>query len=310
MKKLNNSNFFPTITRARNYLIKKVFPICQLLGFHVLANHYYSPIPDTRTLKDRLWLKHSELVGIDINEKKQLELLSTFISSYKTEYQNFPVKATSIPYEYYVNNPYFGNVDGEVLYCMIRHFKPKRIIEIGSGYSTCLSAQAVLKNKQEDNNNECKLLAIEPYPNEIIINGFPGLSKVVRKKVQNVPLSDFQKLQANDILFIDSSHVLKIGSDVQYEYLEILPRLNIGVIVHFHDIFLPTEYPREWVLKDQIFWNEQYLLQSFLTYNNNFEVLWAGKYMRLNHPDKLKRAFSSNFSGEQWPVSFWIRRTN
>jgi len=131
---------------------------------------------------------------------------------------------------------------------------------------------------------------------------------LIPKKVQDIPLSEFKKLSENDILFIDSSHVLKIGSDVQYLYLEVLPRLNKGVIVHAHDIFLPAEYPKEWVLKNYIFWNEQYLLQAFLAFNNSFEVLWAGSYMHLRHPDKLEEAFSSYKRDKIWPSSFWIRK--
>jgi len=191
---------------------------------------------------------------------------------------------------------------------MIRHFKPKKIFEIGSGNSTYLSAHAILKNKEEDNDYECELVAIEPYPNDILKAGFPGLSKLIPKKAQDIPLSEFKKLLENDILFIDSSHVLKIGSDVQYEYLEILPRLNKGVIIHVHDIFLPTEYPKEWVLKDYRFWTEQYLLQAFLAFNNSFEVLWAGSYMHLRYPDKLEEVFSSYKRDERWPGSFWIRK--
>jgi len=171
-----------------------------------------------------------------------------------------------------------------------------------------LSAQAILKNEEEDNDYECELVAIEPYPNDILKAGFPGLSKLIPKKVQDIPLSEFKKLSENDILFIDSSHVLKIGSDVQYEYLEILPRLNKGVIVHAHDIFLPAEYPKEWILKDYRFWTEQYLLQAFLSFNDSFEVLWGGSYMHLRHPDKLEEAFSSYKRDERWPGSFWIRR--
>ena len=190
---------------------------------------------------------------------------------------------------------------------MIRHFKPKRIFEIGSGNSTYLSAQAVLKDK-EDNGHKCELIAVEPYPNDVLKAGFPGLSELISTKIQDIPLSEFNKLKENDILFIDSSHVLKIGSDVQYEYLEILPRLNKGVIVHLHDIFLPAEYPREWVLKDYRFWTEQYLLQAFLAFNDNFEVLWAGSYIHLKHPDKLEAAFSSYKRDERLPGSFWIRK--
>ncbi len=296
--------------RFRQFSYRKLFPFWEKLGFHITPNHYYQPIPDTRTLKDDLWLKQSELVGIDINEEAQINLLSYFSSQFKEEYESFPRTKTSIPYQYYLLNDSFGPVDGEILYCMIRHFKPKRIIEIGSGNSTYLSAQAILKNKEEDNNYECELIAIDPYPNDILKAGFPGLSKLISKKVQDIPLSEFKKLTENDILFIDSTHVLTIGSDVQYEYLEILPRLNKGVIVHIHDIFLPAEYPKEWVLKEYRFWTEQYLLQAFLTFNDRFEVLWAGSYMHLKHPDKLKAAFSSYTykRAKDWPVSFWIRR--
>jgi len=294
------------LARARDYLVKKMFNLCQELGFHITLNHFYSPIPDTRLLKDNLWTKPSELVGLNINEKEQLKLLTFFSSHFKIEYDAFPTNKTPYPYEYYIDNPNFGSVDAEILWCIIRHFKPHRILEIGSGFSTLLSAQAILKNKQDNNNYECELVTIDPYPNKIIENGFPGLSKVIPKKVQDVSLTEFQKLQKNDILFIDSSHVLKIGNDVQYEYLEVLPRLNKGVIVHSHDIFLPVEYHKNWVLKDHVFWNEQYLLQSFLTFNDTFEVLWAGTYMHLNNPEQLQKAFRSY--KREMPASFWIRR--
>ena len=219
--------------------IKKTFPFWQMLGFHITPVHFYEPIPETRKLKDNLWQKHSQLIGININEKKQLELLSLFISKFKKEYETFPKNRTQVqaPYQYYINNGVFESVDGEILYCMIRYFKPRRIIEIGSGNSTYLSAQAILKNKEE-NGVECELIAIEPHPNVVLERGFSGLSKLIKKEVQDLDLALFSKLKENDILFIDSSHVLKIGSDVQYEYLEILPRLNKGVIVHIHDIFL------------------------------------------------------------------------
>ena len=294
--------------RIGNIIFKKLFTLWERLGFHITINHFYEPIPDTRTLKDDLWEKQSELVGIGMNEKSQIDLLSLFSSKFKKEYENFPRNETSILYQYYVDNRGFESVDGEILYCMIRHFKPKRFIEIGSGNSTYLSAQAILKNKEEDNAYECELVAIEPYPNDILKAGFPGLSKLVSKKVQDIPLSEFRKLRENDILFIDSSHVLKIGSDVQFEYLEILPRLHTGVVVHLHDIFLPAEYPKEWVLEKYIFWTEQYLLQAFLTFNDSFKVLWAGSYMHLKHPDKLEASFSSYKREERWPGSFWIRK--
>jgi len=289
---------------------KRLFHIWEKKGYHVTPVHFYEPIPDARTLSNDIWLKQSQLVGIDVNEQRQINLLGEFSSKFKDEYDRFPSHKTPVPYQYYIKNGQFESVDGEILYCMIRHFKPRRILEIGSGYSTCLSAQAILKNKEENNNYQCELVAIEPHPNEILKAGFAGLSRLLPEKVQDVPLAEFERLTENDILFIDSSHVLKIGSDVQYEYLEILPRLNKGVIVHVHDIFLPAEYSKEWVLKYHRFWTEQYLLQAFLIFNDHFEVLWAGNYMHLKHPDKLQRAFGSyKRDEEKGRKSFWIRKT-
>lgn len=178
-----------------------------------------------------------------------------------------------------------------------------------SGFPTYLSAEAVRRNGEEDRSYQCELVAIEPYPNETLKAGFPGLSSLIPKEVQEVPLTEVMKLTANNILFIDSSHVLKIGNDVQYEYLSILPRLNKGVIIHVHDIFLPAEYPKEWVLQERRFWTEQYLLQAFLAFNESFEVLWAGSYMHLNHSGKLEASFSSYNRSKTLPGSFWIRRT-
>lgn len=257
----------PLLGTISSMLFIRLFRVWEQMGFHVTRKHFYEPIPDTSTLANDLWLRQSELVGIDMNEQKQ----------------------------------------SEILYAMIRYFKPKRIVEIGSGDSTMLSAQAILKNEQESG-IKGDLIAVEPYPNETLRRGFPGLTKLIASKVEQVDLGEFAKLQENDILFIDSSHVLKIGSDVQYEYLEILPRLNKGVIVHIHDIFLPMEYRKEWVLKQLRFYNEQYLVQAFMTFNNAYEVLWAASYMHLKHSDKLQEAFGSYSRETVWPGSFWIRR--
>lgn len=286
--------------------IRRTFHFWQRHGVHVVPNHFYQPIPDTRTLPDKLWQKPSEMVGIDMQDDAQQALLSSFVARFRAEYESFPREQTGVPHRYFVNNGAFESVDGEILYCMVRHFKPRRIYEIGSGNSTYLSAQAVLKNREEG--HDCELVAFEPYPNEILRAGFPGLARLAPVKAQDIPLDTFAELEEGDILFIDSSHVLKIGSDVQYEYLEILPRLRRGVVVHIHDIFLPAEYPRKWVVESRTFWTEQYLLQAFLTFNDRFRVLWGGSYMHLGHADKLEAAFSSYTRQARWPGSFWMQR--
>src|SRR5690606_33408648 len=122
------------------------------------------------------------------------------------------------------------------------------------------------------------------------------------------PIEFFSQLGENDILFIDSSHVLHATSDVRYEYLEILPTLKPGVLVHIHDILLPADYFRSWLVTDLHFWNEQYLLQAFLAFNESFRTLWAGSYMHLKHPKALERAFGHYDSSVRWAGSYWIRR--
>jgi predicted O-methyltransferase YrrM len=293
-------------------LFSRIFALCEKLGFHITRNHFYEPIPDTRTLKEQLWLRQSQLVGIDINEQKQIEMINQFLR-FKNEYDNFPKNRTSKAWQFYANNPHFGPVDAEVLYCIIRHFQPKKIIEIGCGYSTYLSAEAILKN-EEESRFRADLIAVDPNPNRVMKSGFPGLSRLITEKIEDVDLEEYKALKENDILFIDSSHVLKIGNDVYHEYLEILPRLNKGVIIHIHDIFYPCEYPKIWVLKMRRFWNEQYLVQAFLAFNNAFEVLWCGSYMHLKHHDKLAEAFSSYNRATVWSTyrpgatSIWIRK--
>ncbi len=169
-------------------------------------------------------------------------------------------------------------------------------------------AEALLRNAAERSGPAAGVTVIDPHPNEVVRAGFPGLGEVLDEAVEEVPLRRFGALRPNDVLFIDSSHVLRIGGDVQFLYLEVLPRLAPGVLVHIHDIFLPAEYPKRWVLEQFRFLSEQYLLQAFLAFNGEFEVLWAGQFMHLRHPDDLARAFPSYERNRTSPGSFWIRR--
>lgn len=282
---------------------KRYFHLWEARGYHVTPNHYHEPVPNLGGLSDALWQRRSDLVGIELNVEEQLRLLDDLSAAYKKDYESFPREEISEPHRYYVNNKAFESVDGEMFYCLIRHFKPRKIFEIGGGHSTYLAAEAI-----GDSGQPCELTVFEPYPGKILKKGFPGLHRTVQVKAQDVPLSEFEGLRKNDFLFIDSSHVVRIGSDVQYLVLEVLPRLHPGVLVHFHDIFLPSEYPKDWVKEERRFWTEQYLLQAFLIFNGAFKVLWAGSYMHLRHPDKLEAAFSSYKRSEQWPGSFWIQR--
>lgn len=288
------------LNRLFNRIIKRTFPIWQQLGVHVIPNHFYEPIPDTRYLPNKLWVKRLNLQGLDFREKEQLKLLNEF-KTYKKEYSLFPLQKKEDGF--FINNGMFESVDAEVLYYMVRDYKPSKVIEVGSGFSSLLIAQARAENKAKS-----KHIIIDPYPSNIYENKQFEFSNVIKKPVQDVSLKTFGQLGKNDILFIDSSHIVKIGSDVQYEILEILPRLKKGVIIHFHDIFLPNEYPKKHVLEGKNFWNEQYFLHTFLMFNPSFRILWAANYMHAKHSRELSSAFKS-YNKTRNPGSFWIRRT-
>ena len=279
-------------------------------GFHVTPVHFYQPIPDTRTLPKTLWDKPSQLVGIDMNESMQLDLLRKHFPRFRSEYEQFPTEPTGNLHHFHLDNDLFGGLDALVAYCMVRHFQPRLIIEIGGGFSTLLLTEAAAKN------NTSALICIEPFPQKFLKQGFPGLHRLIEKKVEDIDLEFFSELRSGDILFIDSSHTVKIGGDVNYLFLEVLPRLEPGVIVHIHDIFLPFEYRRDWVLNEFRFWTEQYLLQAFLTFNSEFEVLMANSYLAHGYLEHLKAAFPSLeklrttvSNSVRWGGgSFWMRR--
>lgn len=301
-----------------------LFNAFQAQGVHVVPNHFYSPVPDTRRIPDRLFAQPSEMPGIDLDLPGQRALMNDFRARFGAEFDAFradPLSPADPPGAFSLDNGMYGPIDAEVLYGMVRANKPRRIVEIGSGYSTRLSAMAILANQREDPAYTCDLTCIEPYPSDALRAGFPGLSRLIVEPVEQIPLSTFAGLGQNDILFIDSSHVLKIGSDVQYEFLELLPRVGVGAIVHVHDIFFPFDYPRQWVYGAQRFWTEQYLLQTFLMFNDRFKTLWCGTAALHAYPDDVARCFPSYprelaRPGGRWakgqvcvtPASFWMRR--
>jgi predicted O-methyltransferase YrrM len=284
----------------------KYFELWQSHGFHVSPSDNYQPIPDTRVLPVSLWDRVSDLPGMDMREEAQKQLLSKIVSRFKDEYAAIPEGASTPEFHFYRGNVAFEAVDAEMLFGLIRLLKPRRMYEIGSGFSTLLAADALRRNIMDG--CPCRFVAIDPYASAQFEAALPSGVELWRVPVQEVALSEFQSLGENDILFIDSSHVCKIGSDAQFLFLEVLPRIRPGVVVHMHDIFMPLEYPKQWVLDWHRFWNEQYLLQTFLSFNTTFEVLWAGQWMQIKYPDLLMKAFPSYKAGVS-AGSFWFRRT-
>ncbi|WP_343304450.1 class I SAM-dependent methyltransferase [Chitinophaga niabensis] len=272
-------------------------------GIFPLTDHYYEPLINPAKYLNPALRENRNLTGIDLNDQGQLNLLQRF--NYNEELLSFPEKKRN-ELEYAYDNDSFKSGDAEYLFSMVRHFKPNRIIEIGSGNSTLLVAAAIKRNSQESGDYKCAHICIEPYEQ-------PWLEKldaeIIRKRVEEIDLDFFGTLKENDILFIDSSHIIRPQGDVLFEYLTLLPTLNKGVIVHVHDIFTPNDYLHEWIFTRHLFWNEQYLLEAFLSFNSKFEVIGAVNYLSHHY----KEAFSEKcpaFAREQnrEPGSFWMRR--
>ncbi|MDJ0793842.1 MAG: class I SAM-dependent methyltransferase [Woeseiaceae bacterium] len=270
------------------------------VGVFPIIDHYYEPQFDYRN--PDLGIRHDRnLRGIVWNTDGQLDTLSRF--RFSEELADVPQESAGTG-DYYLNNAQFGSGDAEVWYQVIRAFKPKRIIEIGSGYSTLMAIKATKKNRETDAAYRCEHICIEPYERRWLEES--GVT-VVRERVETLPMSFFAQLEESDILFIDSSHIIRPGGDVLFEYLELLPSLNKGVIVHIHDIFSPNDYPEDWLHDMVKFWNEQYVLEAFLTHNTSWEILAALNYLSQHHYDKLKAAAPFMTPARQ-PGSFYIRK--
>lgn len=280
-------------------------PVCKRIllnvGVFPVQDHYYEPQFNHASLKDPL-NRDRNLAGIRWNSQEQLALLDSL--TYADELRDIPQEKPA-KIEFYLNNGSFCGGDAEFWYQLIRSKKPKRIFEIGSGNSTLMARKAIAKNQQQDPDYRCKHVCIEPY--EMPWLEQTGVS-VLRKKVEDMELSFFSELEENDVLFIDSSHIIRPQGDVLFEYLELVPSLNKGVIVHVHDVFSPRNYPAKWVVDEVRFWNEQYLLEAFLSENACWSILGALNYLHHHHPAALKRV-TPFIQPHNEPGSFYIQKT-
>jgi hypothetical protein len=279
-------------------------PLCRRVlmqvGVFPIRNHYFEPLFDTRALKRPLDQSRN-LPGINWNVDEQLHLLESFC--FNDELKGIPDSRTG-DLVFHFNNVSFECGDAEYLYNLIRLKKPARVFEIGSGNSTLMVIKAIDRNKTENSEYLCKHLCIEPYEK-------PWLEKtgvnVVRQPAEEVDRKIFAELEENDILFIDSSHIIRPQGDVLFEYLELLPTLRVGVIVHIHDIFSPSDYPKAWVKDEVRLWNEQYLLEAFLTCNRDWKIIGALNYLHHNNYEQL-RAKCPYLTFDCEPGSFYIQK--
>lgn len=250
-------------------------------GF-VPPGHYYSPIPpfdEIRRDEARIFGSVSRAIaGIDLHEDEQLALLEQFAKLYPS----IPFRDQATPgLRYHYDNQSYAYSDGVMLHCMLRHLKPKRLIEVGSGFSSCVT----LDTNDLFLDGSMQTTFIEPYPEllmSLTSDADRARIRIIPKRLQDVDLDVFASLQSGDVLFIDSTHVSRIDSDVNRVFFDILPSLAPGVLVHFHDIFYPFEYPKEWVRFGRA-WNEMYLLRAFLQYNTTFRVVLMNTYLAHFH---------------------------
>jgi len=272
-------------------------------GFQIRTSHYYEPTYRESDLPADTNVERS-LPAIDLGEAGQLALLRE--CRFADELRAIPLEQAN-PTEFGYRNPSYSFGDAEMLYNIIRLKRPSRIIEIGSGHSTLMAQHAIAANRRHDASYGCEHVCIEPYE-------MPWLERtgvtVLRERVEKLDLALFDTLGKDDILFIDSSHVIRPWGDVLKEIHEIIPRLASGVIIHVHDIFTPRDYPEPWLRTERRLWNEQYLLEAFLAFNRAFEVLSALNWLKHNHFDALAAAcpmLAEHPDAE--PGAFWFRRS-
>lgn len=267
--------------------------------------HFASTIPSGRQIRrnaDTLFdADVGELPGIELHEQRQLTLLQSF----KDYYEEFPFPANPDGnHRYYHNNNYFRFYDGFVLYAILRQMKPRRILELGSGFSSAL----VLDVNDRHFDNNLALTFVEPYPqrlNELIRHADRTQCEIIEKNIEDVSDKVAAHLESGDVLFVDTSHVLRIGGDLSRIFNEIIPNVPVGGIVHIHDIFWPFEYPRNVIMTGRL-WNESYIARAFLQFNTSFEILFWNDFVAHRYPQQLHRDFPR--CADDTGASLWLRR--
>ena len=270
--------------------------------------HYYSPVYDPRELaeeprRSQIWPPQPrDTAGVDWREQEQVALCTGPFA--EQQRLRFIDDESADPTEYFTSNDQYPALDAWALEAMIRHHRPKRFVEVGSGFSSLVTARV----NRELFDGAIDFVCVEPYPRRFLVDGVPGIGGLRVEKVQDTPLDVFTSLRPDDILFVDTSHVVKTGGDVPWIYNEVLPRLAPGVVVHIHDICVPGDYPSSWVL-DGWGWNETYLVHAFLTFNAGFAVRFSSSLMVQRRRDALLRAFPDYGEHEKRAgSSLWVQR--
>jgi predicted O-methyltransferase YrrM len=273
------------------------------VGVQVLRASYDSPVPRVRDLPSSVFERDSPMRGIDWDPAAQMDWVEAELGPYLPEFRPAPDPDAPTG-RFRLDNVTFDRVDAELLYAIVRWAKPAKLLELGSGYSTLVSVDALARNAAEGGPGE--LACLDPYPSPHVL-ARPDIAPLVREvAAQEVSEEEVAALGERDVLFVDTSHTVKIGGDVNRIVLDLLPLVRPGVLVHFHDVFLPRDYSRGHLAGGH-YWNEQYLVQAFLSGNRDWEVLVSGMALAVAEPERLGALIPSFHPGVS-PGSIWLRR--
>ena len=278
--------------------------LARSLGYDLVRRHYYSPVPDLDLVPADGWTSASKLCGVAFDVRAGLRFLHQELNQFIAEYRPARTK-TANPREFYLENGFYESFDAETLYAMVRLLRPRRVIELGSGFSSLVIADGRERNDCSSDPSGHQIY--DPHPRGDMLALLHEFAAFEQLAATQIPLERFTVLEAGDVLFVDTTHTVKFGGDVNRIVLDVLPLLARGVYVHFHDIFLPWEYPKEFVLERRFYWAEQYLLQAFLAFNAEFEVVFGTHALKRAYPDAITELVPSA-SQARWPSAFWLRR--
>jgi hypothetical protein len=289
--------------RGRSAAVRLLSRPLRRAGFDLEVRTFYSPIPDLTRIGDEVWNRRSPLPAIDFDLEHQLSYLTGELGGYLGEFRP-PREPSRDRMQFHLDNGLFGAGDAEILYATVRANRPAMILELGAGFSTLVSAAAVRANRSQG--HESRLISCDPYASPGAASAVDGLAELRPIAAEELDAEVFDGLGRGDILFIDSSHTVKVGGDVVHLLCEVLPRLRAGVLVHVHDIYLPYEYPREWFHHNRWYWAEQYLLQALLCGNSRFEILIAAYALWREEHSRLVAEIPTLDSSAP-PLSLWMR---
>lgn len=270
-------------------------------GYHLQPNDFYTPLNDLAFLEANrdLWSGAPALDVITWQPDRQMKVAAE-VGRFAEELRDVPARST-VAGEFCWDNGFWNNSDALVQYGLVRSRQPRRYVEIGCGWSSLLLARALARNE-----HPCHVDLVEPYGNDALLSTLPATWTRHRTILQRAPFAIVDRLEPGDVLFYDGSHCAKVASDVNWFFFRVLPRVRPGVLIHLHDIFLPDDYPEEWIFDRGQTWNEQYLLQAFLMHNDAYRIVIANRYLFRLRGEQL----AQHYRGVQptYGCSFWLEK--